>query len=82
MNKKMIWAAFGLGLVLGALCGCSSLEAPKAGGSADAAYGAATARATAAGGNPRSDIQSLQQDRQQDGKVIQDAQNALNALGR
>ena len=42
----------------------------------------AAAQASAPRGNPGSDMQSLQQNREQDGQVIQDAQNALKALGR
>ena len=64
-----------------ALGGCNA-EAPEVGQSKEDAYGAAAAQASAPRGNPGSDMQSLQQNREQDGQVIQDAQNALKALGR
>jgi hypothetical protein len=62
------------------LCGCEGL-APEAGGSADSAYGEATAQASQAG-SARTDLQALQQNRQNDSQVINEAQRAVGSIGR
>jgi len=80
MKRSSLCLRLSGAVVLSIFAGCSNPLVPDAASESKGQPVAGISAAAPAIGSPRTDIGALQQGREQDAKVIQDATNAVNSL--